>query len=341
MPGFDSFLNSPISKRPPAKIEEQGTRTLVFCQNESALLEHPHMNPIAIPSEPTRLSRLFLPKLKSPPATIMEHLFARFPQVDPKIWRARVSRGLVTLSDGTTLREDSPYRHGITVFYRREVVSEPAPLETFPIVYRDEEILVADKPHGMPVTPAGSYVERSLLVQLDKHTGLTTLAPMHRLDRETAGLVLITVKPEVRASYHRLFAEGLIQREYLAVAHIARVPDQRHWLVKNRLERGDPWYRQRIIEGPANSATEIELLETQEGFGCFRIIPKSGKKHQIRVHMASIGFPIVGDPFYPNITAKNDGDPPLQLVAKRLAFIDPITGAPRNFVSLRQLGWPS
>ena len=287
-----------------------------------------------------RPSRLYLPKLESPPATIFEHLLARFPQVHRDIWNARVSRGLVTLSDGAALREDSPYRHGITVFYRKEVPTEPAPIEEALIVYRDEDIIVADKPHGMPVTPAGEYLERSLLVRLQKSTGLATLAAMHRLDRETAGLLLLTIQPAARGQYHRLFSEGTIQREYLAVAHILAAPNRKHWRVENRIEPGEPWYRQRIVEGPPNAITEIELLELQERAGFFRLVPESGKKHQLRVHMTSIGFPIVGDPFYPTVREKQEGDPPLQLLARRLAFIDPLSGAPRSFTSARELRWP-
>ncbi len=143
----------------------------------------------------TRPSRLYLPKFDAAPPTIFEYLLARFPQVDTAIWRARVSQGLVTLSDGTTLREDSPYRHGILVFYRKEVASEPPPLEEPEIVFRDDDILVADKPHGMPVTPSGQHVERSLFVRLQRSTGLPDLAPIHRLDRETAGLVFFAIKP--------------------------------------------------------------------------------------------------------------------------------------------------
>ena len=287
----------------------------------------------------TRPSRLYLAKIESPPATILEHLCARFPQIQPRIWRARVSRGLVTLSDGTALGMDSPYRHGITVFYYKEVPSEPAPLEEPLVVYRDEEILVADKPHGMPVTPAGQHVERSLLVRLERSTGLATLAPMHRLDRETGGILLLTIKPDARAHYHRLFAERMIEREYLAVAHIIDAPNRTHWRVKNRMESGDPWYRQRIVEGPANAITEIELIDLQGNAGLFRLIAHTGRKHQLRVHMASIGFPIVGDPFYPEIREKQDEDPPLQLLARRLAFIDPLSGAPRSFTSVRELRW--
>jgi tRNA pseudouridine32 synthase / 23S rRNA pseudouridine746 synthase len=286
----------------------------------------------------TRPSRLYLPKLEPSPATILEHLLARFPQVHPTIWRARISRGLVTLSDGATLREDSPYRHGITVFYRKEVPSEPASMEEALVIYRDENILVVDKPHGMPVTPAGEHFERSLLVHLQKSTGLADLAPMHRLDRETAGVVLFTIKPDARSHYHRLFAEG-IEREYLAVAPIIDAPDRKHWRVENRMESGDPWFRQRIVDGPINAITEIELRDVREGVGLFRLVPESGRKHQLRVHMASIGFPIVGDPFYPHIRARQSGDPPLQLLARRLTFTDPLSRVLRSFTSVRKLRW--
>ncbi len=285
----------------------------------------------------TRPSRLYLPKFDSCPATILEYLLARFPQINPNIWRDRVSRGHVTLSDGTTLTEDSPYRHGMTVFYRREVPSEPDAAEEALVVYRDENILVADKPHGIPVTPAGEYLDRSLLVRLQRITGLSTLAAMHRLDHDTAGLLLFTIDPSARARYHRLFAERMIEREYVAAAHILEAPTQRRWRVENRMESGDPWFRQRIVDGPVNAITEIELLDVREGAGLFRLLPATGRKHQLRVHMASIGFPIAGDPFYPVIRERQDGDPPLQLLAKRLAFIDPLTGVAHSFVSARKL----
>ena len=284
-------------------------------------------------------SRLYLSKLDSPPATILDHLFARFPQIEPDIWRVRVSRGLVTLSDGTTLKEDSPYRHGIFVFYRKEVPSEPPPAEEPRVIYRDGEILVVDKPHGMPVTPVGDHVERSLLACLQKSTGLADLAPVHRLDRETAGLLMLAVKPSARGPYHQLFAERTIEREYLAIAHILDAPAVKHWRVENRMEAGEPWFRQRIVEGPANAITEIALLELREGLGLFRLFPRTGKKHQLRVHMASIGFPILGDPFYPEICQKSAEDPPLQLLAARLEFIDPLSGLPRRLVSARRLAF--
>src|SRR5262245_59393259 len=219
-----------------------------------------------------RSSRLVLPKLACPPATILEHLFARFPRISVDIWRDRVSRGLVHLSDGTTITEASPYRHGITVFYRKEVESEPVLVEDVKIIWRDDNIMVVDKPHGMPVTPVGNYVDRSLLVRLEETTGLPDLTPLHRLDRETAGVLLLAIIPEVRAAYHQMFAEGLVEREYLAAARVAGLPERRHWRAENRLEAGEPWFRQRIVDGPPNAFTDIELLEVREEVGLFRLL---------------------------------------------------------------------
>lgn len=281
-------------------------------------------------------SRLYLRKLDSPPATILEHLIAHFKNVPPETWRERIERGRVTLEDGEPLSEDAAYRHGITIYYERESASEPPSTESETILYRDDEILVADKPHGMPVTPAGDYVERSLLFRLQKSTGVETLSPLHRLDRETAGLVLFSVNAQTRADYHRLFAKATIEREYLAIAPL---PDtaQRHWRVENRIEDGTPWFVQRIVEGIVNAVTTIELLSVRDKLGLFRLTPKTGKKHQLRVHMASIGAPILGDPFYPQIREKEAGEPPLQLLAHRLSFSDPLNGLQHDFKSARTL----
>jgi tRNA pseudouridine32 synthase/23S rRNA pseudouridine746 synthase len=284
-----------------------------------------------------RPSRLYLPKREDSPPTILEYLLRHFPQVDPGIWRERVSRGSITLSDGTTLEESSPYRHGLMVFYRKEVAAEPAAPEDPLVIYRDDEIMVVDKPHGMPVIPAGQYLERSLLVRLQNDTGVFDLAPIHRLDRDTAGLLMFSIRPETRPHYHRLFAEGIIEREYVAVSHVGRSPDRKSWRIESRIEPGSPWYWQKTVEGPVNAITAIELDETGDGAARFRLYPKTGKKHQLRVHMTSIGFPIAGDPFYPAIREKEDGEPPLQLLAWRLAFTDPLTGAPRAFESTRKL----
>src|SRR5581483_6157986 len=188
----------------------------------------------------TRPSRVYLPKFDSAPPTIFEYLLARFPLINSTVWQQRVSRELVTLDDGTVVDERSPYRHGLTVFYRKEVPAEPPCLEEPKIIYRDDEILVVDKPHGMTVTPSGEHVERSLLFRLQTMTGLPDLDPIHRLDRDTAGLLLFTVKRDSRAHYHRLFADGQIEKEYIAVAHAVAPPTATHWRIENRIGRGEP-----------------------------------------------------------------------------------------------------
>jgi tRNA pseudouridine32 synthase/23S rRNA pseudouridine746 synthase len=289
------------------------------------------------------LSRLHLPKLDPAPKTVLEYLISHFPHVQAQSWRERIANGKVTLDDGTTLTAESLYRHGVTVLYSREIEQEPAPTVEEAILLQDSEILVADKPHGMVVTPSGDHVERSLLSRLQSRTGLKQLAPVHRLDRETAGVVLFTIHTESRPHYHQLFSSGAIEREYLAVARVGNTELQKEWDIRTRLEEGDPWYRRRIAKhdgAESNAITRIQLLETRNGFGLFRLLPETGKKHQLRVHMASQGFPIVGDLLYPEIREYDESDSPLQLLAYRLSFIDPLNGEPRNFVSAQRLLWP-
>jgi tRNA pseudouridine32 synthase/23S rRNA pseudouridine746 synthase len=287
---------------------------------------------------PTPWSRLYLPALASAPSTILGYLAARFQHVSPEAWAARAERGLVKLEDGTTVQSDSAYRSGVTVLYRREVLSEPAPVQEPAIIYRDEHIVVADKPHGMVVTPAGNLVERSLLVWLRRTTGLFSLAPLHRLDRDTAGLVLLSIQPVSRGPYHRLFSQGAIEREYRAVARVTVEPEQKQWRIENRIARGVPFFRQQIVDGPANAVTDIKILAWRDGLGLFCLRPSSGKKHQLRLHMSSLGYPILGDALYPtDETDETPAGPQLQLLAQRLSFIDPINGAPQRFISIRQL----
>jgi tRNA pseudouridine32 synthase/23S rRNA pseudouridine746 synthase len=288
-------------------------------------------------------SRLHLPKLVPSPKTVLEYLIAHFPHIPAQTWRERVANGKVTIDDGTTLAIETPYFHGMTVLYSREIAQEAAADFEETILLQDANILVADKPHGMVVTPSGDHVERSLLARLQNRNGLKKLAPMHRLDRDTAGVVLFTITSEARARYHELFSSRSVEREYLAVAKVGSAGTSREWDVRNRLEEGEPWYRRRIAEsdaGEPNAITRIQLLESENGFGFFRLLPETGKKHQLRVHMALIGCPIVGDLLYPDVLERNEHDSPLQLLAHRLSFIDPLSGKSRRFVSTQQLLWP-
>jgi tRNA pseudouridine32 synthase / 23S rRNA pseudouridine746 synthase len=293
-------------------------------------------------------SRLHLPKLEPAPGTILEYLVAHFPHIPAQTWLERINNGKIELDDGSVLTAESPYRHGATVLYSREVAMEPESDETVEILYQGADILVADKPRGIVVTPSGEHVERSLLAILQKRTGLPQLAPVHRLDRETAGVVLFTVHESRRGQYHLLFSNRKVEREYLAVARLNDSKDTKEWCIQNRMEEGEPWYRRRIVEGSgdgsgadSNAITRIVLLESRDGLGLFKLLPETGKKHQLRVHMASIGCPIVGDRLYPDIRTEDEAGPPLQLLAHRLSFVDPLSGEPRSFTTKQRLLWPA
>ncbi len=321
-------------------------------------------------------SRAYLRKLSDPPATILDHLDERFPGVGRHVWLERIVRGTVRIFGGEPITPETPYQAGATVLYYREIEDEPDLPVSEQILFRNEHILVADKPHFLPVTPAGDYVNQTLLARLQRTTGLSTLTPVHRLDRDTAGLVLFVLKPELRARYHKLFADQEVEKEYLAVAHIRDSVDElstskhdidqhdidqhdinqhdinqhdpsdqglnipeREWLIENRLVQGEPWFRMKIVEGDANSSTVIRLVDRLDQRGLFRLFPRTGKKHQLRVHLASLGFPIVNDRVYPDVSASTtiDYTRPLQLLGNRLAFRDPVTGERMEFVSEREM----
>jgi len=255
------------------------------------------------------------------------------------VWIDRMTRGIVTTPSGRKLTEKSPYAHGLTITYYRESELEPhVPFEER-IVHRDERIIIVDKPHFLPVVPGGAYVEECVLVRVRRSTGLTELTPMHRLDRDTAGLVLFVIGAELRAHYHALFAEDAVDKEYIAVAHVPERPAEREWQIESHIEQGDPWYRSRIGEGEPNARTRIVLEEWRDGRGRFRLFPRTGRKHQLRVQMASLGWPIVNDRLYPVVVEETADlhEHPMQLLASRLAFTDPVTGERIDVASDRQL----
>ena len=291
-----------------------------------------------------RPSFLTLPKLEVPPASALAYLSAAFPHLPPSAWTSRLARGLVTVGPLFTkeLQAGTPYQAGLRIRYFREVVDEPPLPFDAPILFQDEHLLVVDKPPFMPVTPSGPWVQRSLLYRLEAATGIEDLAPLHRLDRETSGLVLFSVKQESRAAYNRLFQEAKVEKTYEAMARLPGLLQHSDWTIENRLEREEGSLRMRVAEGSPNSFTHIQLVGTQEGFGRFAIRPRTGKKHQIRVHMHGLGFPIFGDRIYPRLLAADELDfsNPLRLLAKSLVFLDPLSGETRAFATPQSLAWP-
>ncbi len=236
---------------------------------------------------------------------------------------------------------ETPYQPHRRLHYFREVAAEPdIPFEA-EILFEDEHLLVACKPHFLPVTPAGPYVNQCLLYRLKAVTGLDDLVPIHRIDRETAGIVLFSKQKATRGAYHDLFQSGQVRKVYEAVTTLPDNPEPGQWLLQTRIVRGEPWFRVQHATGTPNAVTRIVLLDRNERVAYLRLEPQTGKQHQLRLHVTCIGAQILYDRYYPLLTPKRPDDfaRPLQLLARSVFFIDPVTQQPVEFQSMRQLAW--
>ncbi|MBX3619907.1 MAG: pseudouridine synthase [Rhizobacter sp.] len=267
--------------------------------------------------------------------TIAAFLVARFHRIDEAVWHDRMACGDVVDARGRRVMPGTPYEPHLKVYYYREPAAEPVfPLDE-QVLYRDEWIVVADKPHFMPVTPSGRHLHETLLVRLKHKLGLDTLAPVHRIDRDTAGLVLFSVQPGTRGAYQSVFREREAHKAYDAIAPV-REDLQFPFVHRARLVEGVSFMTMQQVPGEPNSETHIDLVEQREGWGRYRLEPLTGKRHQLRVHMAALGLPLRHDGIYPVLQPERerpDFERPLQLVARELAFTDPVTGQPRAFES--------
>jgi tRNA pseudouridine32 synthase / 23S rRNA pseudouridine746 synthase len=263
---------------------------------------------------------------------VIDFLVERFNAITRDEWLSRMHNGLVMTENGDSIRAEHRYQAYLKVYYYRSLESETAiPFEE-KILFQDEHIIVADKPHFLPVMPAGIYLQETLLVRLKRKTGIDTLVPMHRIDRETAGLVVFVVKPETRGAYQSLFLSKRVEKSYQAIASF------RDDLIfpltyKSRLQESSNFMQMEAVDGEANSETQIDVLEQRDGMARYQLKPITGKKHQLRAHMAALGIPILNDLIYPEHRAadKDDFNKPLQLLAQRIAFVDPMTGQKRQF----------
>ena len=234
---------------------------------------------------------------------------------------------------------DAPWHPGAEIRYFREVVDEPVLPFVERVLYADADLVVADKPHFLPVVPAGGFVRETLLARLVARLGNPDLVPLHRIDRLTAGLVLFSANVATRGRYQSLFRLQQIQKRYEALA--PALPGVSFPLERaSRIERGAPFFRMREVEGVANSRTRVLAIECSGALWRYALEPVTGLKHQLRVHMAGIGAPIANDPWYPHLRkpTADDALAPLQLLAKSLAFVDPISGEARRFESGLALG---
>ncbi len=276
---------------------------------------------------------------------LLHFLRARFPFIAESVWRARLNSGMVVNQRGEPLHENVLYQAGETIFYYREVSRDDEPRIPFneKILWLDDDLIVVDKPHFLPVTPSGRFLRETLLTRLRlhpdlQHLNVANISPLHRLDKDTAGVMLFSHNPATRAAYHALFPSHAIQKTYHALAP-TRLDLAYPLTVRSRLVPSEPFFLMREAAGEANAETRVRLLEQRGDVSLYELQPITGKKHQLRVQMMGLGMPLLNDALYPVVQPENAVDyaKPLQLLAKRLTFIDPITGVKRVFESEQEL----
>lgn len=273
---------------------------------------------------------------------MIDFLAARFPNVAPATWLQRMARGDVLDECGAAITPERasrpPYPAHTRLYYYRDVPVEAAIPFDEVVLYQDEHLLVVDKPHFLPVVPSGQYLTQTVLVRLKRKLGLDDLVPIHRIDRDTAGLVMFSKQPASRAAYAALFRQHQVHKTYHAIAPWrADVPMPQ--LRQSRIVEAGHFMLQQEADGPVNAITHIDVLEVRADLARYELKPVTGQRHQLRVHMLGLGLPIQNDGLYPVLTPQGQIDPsrPLQLLARELQFTDPVSGLARHFVSQRQL----
>ncbi len=273
---------------------------------------------------------------------MLDCLCQRFPASTARLGSSAWARGRVLDAEGRPIDASRPYRAGLKVHYFREVPDEtPVPFEER-ILHVDEHLVVADKPHFLAVMPAGEYVEQTLLARLCRRSAIPIWCPF-TASTLTAGLVLFSANRESRGAYQALFRERAVSKRYEAICPaLPGLPFPR--VQRLCMVPGEPFFLMREGDGEPNSETRIEVLERRGELWRYALEPVTGRKHQLRLTMASLGAGICNDPFYPQLAERSarerdDYARPLKLLARRLQFRDPLSGAERLFESGLTLDW--
>ena len=271
-------------------------------------------------------------------ATVLEFLVQRFPGIPHAQWLQRLQDGDVVDDQGLVLAPQSVYAPKRRLYYYRALEAEPRIPFDEVVLWQDEHLLVVDKPHFLPVMPSGKYLQETVLVRLKNRLGLHNLTPIHRIDRDTAGLVLFSINPATRDAYHALFRERAVAKTYECIAPAnPALPWPIHR--ESRIAVSSHFMQQTEVDGPVNAITDITPIETLGSWARYQLQPLTGQRHQLRVHMNALGLPILNDGMYPTLTPEDATDyaRPLQLLAQRIAFTDPLSGEARSFTSQRTL----
>jgi tRNA pseudouridine32 synthase/23S rRNA pseudouridine746 synthase len=300
----------------------------------------PDIKPAVLPTrDGVGASCVSLPE--GPWTRISDFLVQRFAHLPAKVWLQRIEDGEVVDEAGLKVTAERPYQPHLRVYYYRSVAAEARIPFDEVLLFLDEHLAVVDKPHFLPVLPSGQYLQETVLVRLKRRLGIDSIVPIHRIDRDTAGIVMFSLQPATRDAYHGLFRQHAVHKTYQAIASWR--PELRFPLTReSRLGPAEHFMQQREVPGVANSLTHIRVLEVQGTLARYALQPVTGHRHQLRVHMAALGMPILNDGIYPELTpeAAADYQRPLQLLAQSIAFKDPLTGLARHFESQLQLALP-
>jgi tRNA pseudouridine32 synthase/23S rRNA pseudouridine746 synthase len=299
-------------------------------------------------------TRLRLPG-EGPWDTAMDYMMHRWGHIDPQGIEDRFDAGEIVGEGGVRLDRATPLAKHTFIWYYRTLPPETRIPVELDILHQDGHLLVVDKPHFLPTTPGGTYIQESALVRLRNELDLPDLIPMHRLDRMTAGVLLFSTNPETRGKYQVLFEKRKVQKDYECVSAAEPAPEhpavEFPVVVRNRMTKSRSYLLAEVVEGEPNAETRIERLESFDAatpagadsttgrLARYRLEPHTGKTHQLRVHMASLGLGIINDAFYPDLLDKapDDYTKPLQLLARGIRFVDPISGKPVEYRSRLQL----
>lgn len=272
------------------------------------------------------------------PGRVLAFLRSRFPQVSD--WAERLQADGVLNGAGRPVRADTPCPPGSLLWYWRQVAPEPRVPFDVEVLHQCERLVVVDKPPFLAVTPRGRHVMETVLVRLQQQLGLQTLSPLHRLDRDTSGVLAFSADPGSRGTYQALWRGRQVHKVYEALVRWRELPFP--FTARHRLEEpeGATFHQMQVVPGEPNAETFVELLERRDdGLARLRLTPVTGRKHQLRAQLAQLGMPIVNDRIYPLLLPEgpDDFDRPLQLLARSLRFIDPLDGGERCFESRRRL----
>lgn len=278
----------------------------------------------------------------APWVTMRDFLVAKLGPLGPAGVDRQLAAGGFVDAVGQPWSGAEPYRANTFVWFHRELRDEPVVPFAEEILHQDERIVIADKPHFLSTIPRGRHIVQSLVVRLRQRLGLPELGPAHRLDRLTAGIVLLTTEPRWRAPYQQLFERREVRKTYRAIAPFDPALQLPRHLGGHIVKRRGSLQAELIAGEQDNAATWLELLEQRGDWAEYRLSPETGRTHQLRVQLNALGLPILGDPLYPEVldVSVDDFTTPLRLVAESLEFTDPIDGTERRYVSQRALTWP-